>query len=377
MKKIFQNGSIAAFLDTICCHFSKNMSNEVSLVYNISPNILFLNVSNEDVLSKDFWELFSVFKDNLVSGVFNVNFSLSDLNDKVLLLEIHINLRNTVVKNSDSLKDDLSQLKQYSIVTFNEIDAKITIALEGRVDEAIKNRITKSCSDKNILIIGNSLLLDKYVQFLDSIDTNTTRVTSGGEALELLFGDSEYDVLIMDSKESSIDGQQFKKLLHNNPAFKDQHLLLLSEADFKGYAAFLETLCSYLEGVRITTSIPIVDENDPLVFDQSAIWDRTGGNSAFIEKIISLYCKDMEKHLKILDHIDTLDSVVIQRIAHSMKGASYSCCANRVAKYAKELEMTVKRGQMEGCPLLLETIRNSFEEFCSTVKASGFLKREK
>lgn len=374
MKKLFKQNSFVTFFDTLCTHLKRNISDETIMEYEIAPILFTKEFINGDILSHIFLDFISLIRAELQSGVIKFFFSGELNQENALSLVVDCNIRDCSIRDLGAIRDRLENISELLLLTCNDLDIKFKVSpVAISIDEGV-NRIIQDVKSRKVLLVGGSSVLRKYKDSLDGFALNSSHVKTGGEAFELLFNDAAYDLVIMDESNVGIVPDTFKSLLQKNSLLS--HIHLLSILDFEGltYGPFLEKVVQYLEGVVVSESVEIEDKNETSIFDHNTLYERTGGNSVFIRKIIALYCKDMEKYLQTLSEVDNHeDTVTSQRIAHAMKGASFSCCAERMAFHASELETAYKKGGVDGVPLLLDSLRVAFRDFQAEVTSIGYL----
>lgn len=374
MHKIFQYDSMVTFLDTLCTHFMRNASAGTTLTYEIDHGLIPFSLADLDSESQQFLQLFSLLVESMKEGSFALRFILDSVNNDVVTMSIECDFRSVTVLSIESLGEKLRTLQGISVESINDISAHLRAHIALAPPSKKVEDVCLGLRGKRVLFIGESPMLVRYTKLLTGLGVICQHVQTAGEAFEVLFEDSSYELLFMDKSDAGIDPTRFKQLLMNNPLFQKQYLWALSEAHSMGYAQLLEDMFHYAQGVHITQKVSTGTSTDTPIFDEQALLDRTSGNSTFVKRIITLYCKDMEKHLETLDKgMQEPDKSGMQRIAHSMKGASFSCCASRMAIHSKELESVLKAGAYDGVPVLLETLKDSLGDFKSFVTDAGYL----
>lgn len=374
MSLLFEQNSFTTFFDTLCMHLKKNISSEVQLEYEIDPSLIFLRYNDAEKLSHVFLDMASTFREAFCSGTVVLYFEGVASPSGGMILTTNCDIRKGSITDIQRVESKLEALSGAKVVTCNDLAIKVEMEIVTSETLSAVNTVKEKFLGRKVLLVGDSEILNRYRRALNAIGIISVPVKSGGEAFECLFSDTSFNIVIMSEKKDGITPLKFKTLLHNNRDLK--HIHLLSIADFKdmGYAPFLEKVIRYMEGVAVSESVEIQQKSDTAIFDHNKLLERTGGNSGFIRKIIALYCKDMTKYLQTLSEEGLYgDLANAQRIAHAMKGASFSCCANRMASHASELETAVKTGGIDGVPLLLDALQSAFSEFREEVTSVGYL----
>lgn len=374
MKKLFEQNSFLSFFDTLCSHLKRNITQDILIEYEIAPSLIPLQYVNSDKLSRLFLDFVSLFRSALQSGRIEFNFTGEHRENGRFSLVVICNIRDCILNDLDKLRTELEGVVGIQLLSCNDLDIKFLVQAELSDVTVPVIETVKGVKEKKILLVGASKALDRYKRCLEGIQLFSRYVKTGGEAFELLFTDSNFDIVIMDEKKEGISAEKFKSLLRNNSTLSHVHLLSIADFEGIGYAPFLEKVIRYMEGVAVSEKVGIQSKEVIAVFDHEKLLERTGGNSAFIRKIIALYCKDMQKYLQALANESVYDDLFAsQRIAHAMKGASFSCCAQRMAFCASELEAAFKTGGVDGLPLMLDSLQSAFSEFCTEVSTIGYL----
>jgi HPt (histidine-containing phosphotransfer) domain-containing protein len=82
--------------------------------------------------------------------------------------------------------------------------------------------------------------------------------------------------------------------------------------------------------------------------DQAGLLERVEGDRKLLVEIISLFTEDASRLLAAMqDGLDRRDMKILQRSAHSMKGAAANLSANATVDAASKLEASAKNGDLE------------------------------
>ena len=97
------------------------------------------------------------------------------------------------------------------------------------------------------------------------------------------------------------------------------------------------------------SNIPILSVEETL--------ERMSGDRELLASLFQLYIDDAPKKLRSLDeHVGQADFYQVERIAHSLKGASATVGATRLCGLAAELEQVAKAGLQERLELLYREV---------------------
>lgn len=87
--------------------------------------------------------------------------------------------------------------------------------------------------------------------------------------------------------------------------------------------------------------------NDLLVLDRAVALDQVGGDAELLAEVAQLFLEDYPNSLREIDAaVHTGDARLLERAAHTLKGAASNFGANPVAESALALEMAGRTGQL-------------------------------
>jgi signal transduction histidine kinase/CheY-like chemotaxis protein/HPt (histidine-containing phosphotransfer) domain-containing protein len=96
-------------------------------------------------------------------------------------------------------------------------------------------------------------------------------------------------------------------------------------------------------------------------FDRAALLDRVGGDEEVLREIIGIFLQDLPGQIESMeDAVKKGDPLLIQRLAHTMKGASGNAGAIALQKAALDLEKAAKTDDMGTASGMLDTIKKEF-----------------
>jgi response regulator RpfG family c-di-GMP phosphodiesterase len=102
---------------------------------------------------------------------------------------------------------------------------------------------------------------------------------------------------------------------------------------------------------------------DKSIFDMDALMKRLDIDEKLVREIIDVYLNDTPIQLsRLKEYFKTGDLLLIQRCAHSIKGASANFCVGMINKTAQEIELSAKQGNIEMIKPLIDTIEAQFGE---------------
>jgi signal transduction histidine kinase/PleD family two-component response regulator/HPt (histidine-containing phosphotransfer) domain-containing protein len=98
------------------------------------------------------------------------------------------------------------------------------------------------------------------------------------------------------------------------------------------------------------------------VFDRTALLNRVGGDKDFCQEIIGMFLQDVPRQIECLENtISKKDPALVDRQAHTLKGASGNVSAVSLQNAAMQLEVAGKNGDLSRAPEMLNTIKKEFE----------------
>ena len=99
------------------------------------------------------------------------------------------------------------------------------------------------------------------------------------------------------------------------------------------------------------------------VFDRTAFLDRIGGDEELCLEIIGLFLQDVPGQIEFLENtINKKDPALVDRQAHTLKGASGNVGAVSLQDAALQLELAGKNGDLSRATEMLNTIKKEFEK---------------
>jgi len=99
------------------------------------------------------------------------------------------------------------------------------------------------------------------------------------------------------------------------------------------------------------------------VFDRTAFLDRIGGDEELYREIIGLFLQDVPGQIEFLENtINKKDPALVDRQAHTLKGASGNVGAVSLQDAAMQLELAGKNGDLSRATEMLNTIKKEFEK---------------
>ncbi|MBF0227900.1 MAG: response regulator, partial [Desulfobacterales bacterium] len=119
----------------------------------------------------------------------------------------------------------------------------------------------------------------------------------------------------------------------------------------------------------VNSANPIFQNNKLIkVFDKEEFLDRVSGNSAIMEQLLKIISQSLPNHIKILEELVNKGAVKeIVKQAHSVKGVTANCSANRLSDSLYKIELAAKSEDIEKVKILMNDIDRECKEFLSVI----------
>ena len=120
------------------------------------------------------------------------------------------------------------------------------------------------------------------------------------------------------------------------------------------------------------TAAPGGGADDAPVFDERVLLGLLGGDRAAVAEILGEYAADAPRQLAALrEALLAGDPQLVQRHAHTLKGASANVGAETVRRAAHRLELAAGAGRLDDGAELVTDIETELERFREAVRAAG------
>jgi HPt (histidine-containing phosphotransfer) domain-containing protein len=107
----------------------------------------------------------------------------------------------------------------------------------------------------------------------------------------------------------------------------------------------------------------------PALIDQEALLERVAGDSDFLATMVDIFVADVPIRLDaIREGLELADPHVVERAAHSLKGALATMAADAAAAEAFRLEQLSRSGSLDGAAELLAALERQVEEVTIALK---------
>jgi len=112
--------------------------------------------------------------------------------------------------------------------------------------------------------------------------------------------------------------------------------------------------------VEIDTASPTraLGTAEPPVADFDAALDRVEGDRELLEELMGMFTAECSRDMaEIHKSLEARDMKLLERLAHTLKGASATLAAGAVSSAAAALEKQARTGEVGNAEQLLETLR--------------------
>ncbi len=240
---------------------------------------------------------------------------------------------------------------------------------------------------KILLVEDNPVNQRVALKILENLGYSADAVPNGVEALRAL-AQTPYSLVLMDIQMPEMDGFETTKHIRNGPervinprvpvvamtanAMRGDREECLS-AGMDDYIAkpvepdeLAQVVGKWLNQVLEEARQPAEKRlaPDALVFDRAGFLARLGGNEQILEQIIDCFLlQDVPQQIRSLkEAIQAGEIAKVQRLAHTLKGASSSVGAVGLTEAALKLETAVKEGRANQFSELLTGVEQAFDD---------------
>jgi two-component system, sensor histidine kinase and response regulator len=239
------------------------------------------------------------------------------------------------------------------------------------------------------------------LKLLERIGYHADVVPNGIEAIKALQA-IPYDLVFMDIQMPGMDGFTASNQIRSgssgvlNPKI---HIIAMTAHAMKGdrekclkagmddyiskpiqAGELSEVLARWIDNeppALLTSDAPIPAVSEAAVFDRAALLNNMGDDEEITNEIIHIFLQDAPRQIDSLAKAVAEGNInLVNRQAHTLKGAAGNVCADVLQASALEMEKAGKIGDMTRAESLLVTIKENFEAFQSEIKTQqlGFLK---
>jgi two-component system, sensor histidine kinase and response regulator len=289
-----------------------------------------------------------------------------------------------------------SYLLDYLVsIIHNQCEEEYTKDLP-KASETPKTRLHHSERHEKILIVDDNATNQKVaLRMLEKLGFSADAVYSGHDAIAAI-DNTSYDLVLMDLEMPELDGFQTTAIIRNKEvvtghkvpivamtahALREYKTLCL-EAGMESYIAkpvqpkeLAKVIGSILNTTLCDNSFApeVLPPGDDDIFDEFTLFSRLE-DKALCRELVTLFMEDFPQQMKALaGALKEKDFTLIERQAHTIKGASANVEAKTISRIAYAIEQAGKEHYIDLAKGFAEELANEFIKFTEVLKSRGFL----
>jgi len=320
-----------------------------------------------------------------------------------LVKEIHLKSGPAIpvilMLSSDRLLSDKTQCREHGVKVFltkpvgqSELLDAIVVALGIRAVEALSTELPTFAKEKpmernlTILLAEDNPVNQKLaIRLLEKTGCRVMIASNGREALNLLQQSrpAPFDLVLMDIQMPEMDGMEATAAIRKAEKFSGGHVPIIAmtanamrgdrerylgggmdgyiskPVDSRGLFAEIDRcLAGIIPSAPLTEKL--VERND--LVDRASLLDRVEGDQELLAEIIKVFLADAPQLLSAMQKaLQQNDMILLERSAHSMKGAAGNMSALATVNAASQLEQSAKKGDAEKSKSNLTALQGAVE----------------
>ncbi len=234
---------------------------------------------------------------------------------------------------------------------------------------------------KILLAEDNAVNRRLVIALLQKRGHHIAATENGQEALDILEREN-FDLVLMDVQMPVLDGFAAIRAIRAKEQSSGSHLpiIALTAHAMKGdrerclaagadeyvtkpirtpdlLAAIDRATNTKVSPANTPSPVPALHPAGPPVLDFAAALDRVEGDRELLEELMGMFAAECSHDIaEIRKSLEARDMDLLERLAHTLKGASASLAAGRVADAAFALEKQARTGEVGDAEQLLETL---------------------
>jgi CheY-like chemotaxis protein len=240
----------------------------------------------------------------------------------------------------------------------------------------------------NILLAEDNLINQKLaIRLLEKAGHNVVLAANGRKVLEALENVRPlgFDIVLMDIQMPEMDGLEATAAIRGAEKSSGKHLPIVAmtanamrgdrerylNGGMDGYISkpvnsrlLFAEMERCLAGIKINTGTAITEDPPPLAeqLDRALLLERVEGDQELLAEMIQLFLADAPHLLDAMRNaLLQGDMILLERSAHSMKGAAGNMSAMVTVNAAMQLEQSVKKGDPELSRAYLAALEGAVE----------------
>jgi CheY-like chemotaxis protein/HPt (histidine-containing phosphotransfer) domain-containing protein len=215
---------------------------------------------------------------------------------------------------------------------------------------------------------------------------------NGQQALDALEREN-FDVVLMDIQMPVLDGLDATRAIRTEEQSSGSHLpiIVLTAHAMKGdrerclaagadeyvtkpigprdLLAAIDRATHTKAGAATETPVPPPDPAVLPVLDSAAALERVEGDRELLEELMEMFAAECSHGIaEIRKSLEARDMRLLERLAHTLKGASASLAAGRVADAAYALEKQARTGEVGNAEQLLGTLNGEIDRLLPEIE---------
>ena len=239
-----------------------------------------------------------------------------------------------------------------------------------RPDLVTRHTLREASQKLRILVAeDNAINRELVTRLLQKQGHTVMAVTTGREAVERLDkGAADCDLILMDVEMPDMDGFQATALIREKEKISGRHIPIIAltayamkgdrerclAAGMDGYAPkpirhqdLFETIQSLARNVPSFLPHAAPEEPEVEVLDEALLVSRVDGDPQLLRDLVDLFLEDCPRLVdEIRVALDRKDAKLVERDAHSLKGATGNLAAQMASEAARKLERFARAGDL-------------------------------
>ena len=253
-----------------------------------------------------------------------------------------------------------------------------------------EKELTSARSEHHVLLAEDNLINQKVsIKILNRAGYNVTAVGNGIEVLEAVAKD-KFDLILMDIQMPEVDGYSATKEIRKlNNGYSKIPIIALTAHALMGdrekciEAGMNDYLTKPIAADKLITKVdtllrieqykpePVAEvlQNEPVIFDYERLKKVSMGDAEFEEELLISFIEDINNKLdKMTELVNLKDMEKILKLAHTIKGASYSVGAQQLGDEAFAIEISCKSNDYESVFERMDKLRKAVFDTRSEIK---------
>jgi PAS domain S-box-containing protein len=294
-----------------------------------------------------------------------------------------------------SFNFDIKVKAQSFLPAQDRYDGYVVVTEQKETEAAVletkdEKELTSARSEHHVLLAEDNLINQKVsIKILNRAGYNVTAVGNGIEVLEAVAKD-KFDLILMDIQMPEVDGYSATKEIRKlNNGYSKIPIIALTAHALMGdrekciEAGMNDYLTKPIAADKLITKVdtllrieqykpePVAEvlQNEPVVFDYERLKKVSMGDVEFEKELLISFIEDINNKLdKMTELVNLRDMAKILKLAHTIKGASYSVGAQQLGDEAFAIEISCKSNDYESVFERMDKLRKAVFDTRSEVK---------